>query len=95
MAITRTQKRRFIFENASGIKYDVQLKAAGTGTAYKLTGTSSKGDGPKNAIAKVALTVDAGAISKIVNPRIHTTYFCHAAIFNSSATLVSVLNASS
>ena len=93
MATKDQSQRRFIFENSNGIRYDVRLNHNGTGEAYKLSGSSSKGDRTKNSITKVALTIDAGSV--VASRNWHPSRLCVAAIYNTSNTLNTVLNAGS
>lgn len=93
MSLKDQSQRRFIFENSNGVRYDVRLNHAGTGEAYKLTGSSSKGDRTKVGITKVALTIDAGSV--VASRAWHPSRLAVAAVYNTGQTLNTVLNAAS
>jgi hypothetical protein len=89
----QTKIRRFIFQNSNGIRYDVRIDYDGNGQAYKLTGTSSKGDRTKNSITKVSFTVDAGDLATVRTA--HESRLCFDVFYNTNQTLNTVLNAAS
>jgi len=93
MAIKDQSQRRFIFENSNGIRYDVKLNHNGAGEAYKLSGSSSKGDRTKTNITRVALTIDAGSVAG--SRSWHPSRLSVAAVYNSSNALNAVLTAAS
>jgi hypothetical protein len=93
LTLKQNKIRRFIFQNSNGIQYDVRIDHDGNGSAYKLTGTSSKGDRTKNSITKVTFTVDAGDLA---TARVcHISRLCFDQFYNTNQTLNTVLNAAS
>ncbi len=84
-----TSLRRFMFENASSIKYDVLLRRDGSGYARRI----DKGDAPHYSLAKIALTVDVGKRSLVASA--HVSRLWHEPMYNTGQRLASVLNATS
>lgn len=99
MPLSIPKTREFRFENSNGIKYRVILNlAAGTGVARKMTGSASRGDGPKITgsgvtVVPVTFTIDAGDAATVAVCDV--SRLCYGAFYNTNAVLNAVLNAAS
>jgi hypothetical protein len=93
------KERSFLFENSNGIRYRVLFNVTtGVGSARKITGVNSRGDGPSVngggvTITPVAVTIDSGA--RATAGTCHVSRLMHAAIYNTTQTLNTILNAAS
>lgn len=91
--------REFLFENSNGIRYRVRInRANGAGLARKITGTNSRGDGPRVngggvTIAPVSFTVDVAQRPLLATADV--SRLCFAPIYNTAQALNAVLNAAS
>lgn len=80
---------KFLFENSNGAMYKVTINVdTGDGYAYRV----DDDDTPITDLTKVTVTVDSGSVAAL--PGYHPSRLCHAAIFNTSNALNSVLDGS-
>ena len=99
MALAIPKTREFLFENSNGIKYRVRLDLTNsTGLARKISGATSRGDGPVVngdgvTLVPVSFTIDAGDLATVKT--CHYSRLMYGAFYDTNATLNSVLNAAS
>lgn len=93
MALNRdTHIIKFVFQNTNGVFYDIEFNAAtGVGVGRK-HGTTYKTTPMYNA-TETALTVDAGSLTAWKG--YHVSRRIHAAVYNTTSALNTILNAAS
>jgi hypothetical protein len=92
MAITRPERVKFMFQNANGVHYEVNIiRDTGVGFARKhgLTRKST----PMFGAPEAAITVDAGPLATWKKRDI--SYVIHAGVYNGGQSLDTILNAAS